>query len=63
MSGSKSSAKTILRIEWTNQHGCGDGDLNCNIVLQYKCHPDSVDSNFERMRNGKKQNCLRWGVD
>lgn len=36
--------KTVLSIEWTNQHGCGgneQGDphkLNCQIVLQYMCH-------------------------
>jgi len=40
--------KTVLSVEWTNQHGCGgneQGDphkLNCNIVLQYMCHIDSM---------------------
>ena len=36
-------AQSILRVEWTNQHGCGgneDSDphkLNCNLVMQFMC--------------------------
>jgi len=26
-----------LSIEWTNQHGCGNGKTNCDIILQYAC--------------------------
>jgi hypothetical protein len=26
-----------LSIEWTNQHGCGNPKLECNIVIQYMC--------------------------
>ena len=44
--------KTILPIEWTNQHGCGHGDLNCNIVLQYKCQPITITEKHRYMRNG-----------
>ena len=51
MSGPK-SGKTILPIEWTNQHGCGHGDLNCNIVLQYKCQPTTITEKHRMMRNG-----------
>lgn len=41
------NGKTTLSIEWTNQHGCGGNEhgdphkLNCQIVLQYMCHPDA----------------------
>ncbi|CAB4031394.1 Hypothetical predicted protein, partial [Paramuricea clavata] len=44
--------QTILPIEWTNQHGCGHGDLNCNIVLQYKCQPTTITEKHRVMRNG-----------
>ena len=38
---------SLLTIEWTNQHGCGGNEdydphkLNCQIILQYMCLPDS----------------------
>ena len=51
MSGA-GEGKTILPIEWTNQHGCGHGDLNCNIVLQYKCQPTTITEEHRIMRNG-----------
>jgi len=51
------TGKTELSIEWTNQHGCGGNEhgdphkLNCQIVLQYMCHPDAgkggVENNIE----------------
>src|SRR5262249_39052172 len=28
---------SLLTIEWTNQHGCGHGKLECNLVIQYMC--------------------------
>ena len=30
-------AGSILPIEWTNQHSCGDPNNNCEIVFQYMC--------------------------
>lgn len=59
MSGPKgqssgNTGKSYLTVEWTNQHGCGDDDLNCNIVLQYMCQPqDGVGPN-NKLRNGKE---------
>lgn len=63
MSGSKHNSlpgkigKSFLTIEWTNQHGCGDQDLNCDIILQYKCQDNRYGSiytlNSDTMRNGK----------
>ena len=54
MSGpNQNVAPTILNIEWTNQHGCGDKDLNCNIVLQYQCRPSKQDDDTRVLRNGE----------
>ncbi|XP_028417459.1 protein DD3-3-like isoform X2 [Dendronephthya gigantea] len=38
-----------------NQHGCHDRDLNCNIVLQYRCQDDKNNQKLghHSMRNGK----------
>lgn len=52
MSGAIKDAPTILNLEWTNQHGCGDGDLNCNIVLQYLCRPSGQKDPRREIRNG-----------
>ena len=51
---------THLDIEWTNQHGCGDGDLNCQIILQYMCEEhkeEQIGSNtvVNRKRNGERE--------
>jgi hypothetical protein len=55
-SSSGLAGKSQLTIEWTNQHGCGDGDLNCNIVLQYRCQDDTKHRklNYNTMRNGRR---------
>jgi hypothetical protein len=54
-SSSDLKGKSLLTIEWTNQHGCGDRDLNCNFVLQYRCQDDTKHQklNHHTMRNGK----------
>ena len=39
-------------VEWTNQHGCSNKDLNCNIVLQYMCQPDTDTLKENTIRNG-----------
>eukprot|EP00178_Gracilaria_changii_P006087 TRINITY_DN2042_c0_g1_i3.p1 TRINITY_DN2042_c0_g1~~TRINITY_DN2042_c0_g1_i3.p1 ORF type:complete len:657 (-),score=91.08 TRINITY_DN2042_c0_g1_i3:83-2053(-) len=44
-------AGSQLTIEWTNQHGCGNPKLYCNIVIQYMCGRDS-DSPLARIRDG-----------
>ena len=48
------TGKSLLTIEWTNQHGCSDKDLNCNFVIQYKCQEEKKNSPFNAhsMRNG-----------
>ncbi|XP_071809871.1 protein DD3-3-like [Asterias amurensis] len=52
---SGSSGKSHMTVEWTNQHGCGgNANVNCNVVLQYMCQPDSVTAtgNADTFRNG-----------
>ena len=49
------NGKSVLTIEWTNQHGCKDDDLTCNIVLQYKCQPQDFADAENKMRNGKRK--------
>eukprot|EP01111_Echinosteliopsis_oligospora_P009287 TRINITY_DN26_c0_g2_i1.p1 TRINITY_DN26_c0_g2~~TRINITY_DN26_c0_g2_i1.p1 ORF type:complete len:640 (-),score=131.03 TRINITY_DN26_c0_g2_i1:72-1889(-) len=34
-------AGSKLMVEWTNQHGCGSPNLQCNLVLQYLCADDN----------------------
>mmetsp|Transcript_9086 Transcript_9086/g.10091 ORF Transcript_9086/g.10091 Transcript_9086/m.10091 type:complete len:682 (+) Transcript_9086:52-2097(+) len=41
-------SKSLLQVEWTVQHGCGQkesdgGKLNCNMVMQYACGKTPVD--------------------
>ena len=57
MSGKKGQStepkgKSFLTVEWTNQHGCGDDDLNCNVVLQYMCQAENEFTPREALRNG-----------
>jgi hypothetical protein len=40
---------SLLQVEWTSQHGCGQGhpNVDCDVVLQYMCSPlirDGVDT-------------------
>ncbi len=49
---SERKGKSFLTVEWTNQHGCGDDDLNCNIVLQYMCQPEKGIEPQIKLRNG-----------
>lgn len=35
---------SLLTIEWTSQHGCGgNGNVHCNVVIQYMCGSDVRD--------------------
>lgn len=31
------TAGSVLPIEWTNQHSCGDPNAHCELVIQYMC--------------------------
>jgi hypothetical protein len=35
---------SILNMEWTNQHSCGDPNNHCEIIFQYMCD--------DRLRDG-----------
>lgn len=50
---------SILPIEWTNQHGCGDNSIvQCEVVLQYACEDtlDPMVDNFWPWTQGKNIN-------
>ena len=51
---SSKDAGTYLKIEWLNQHGCGENNtkLRCNLILQAMCQPMSIQNNEDRMRDG-----------
>jgi len=34
---------SVLSIEWTNQHACGNPKLGCNLVFQFMCSADDAD--------------------
>lgn len=40
---------SILPIEWTNQHGCGNNaKTSCEIILQYACE-DTLDPRVDNV--------------
>ncbi|EDQ91091.1 uncharacterized protein MONBRDRAFT_31750 [Monosiga brevicollis MX1] len=57
--------RSILTVEWTNQHGCGGNEhddphkLNCNLILQYMCIPDDPEDAdiSEGGRTGAASDC------
>ncbi|RUS72438.1 hypothetical protein EGW08_019800 [Elysia chlorotica] len=34
---------SVLPIEWTNQHSCGNENSHCEIIIQYMCHDNVRD--------------------
>eukprot|EP00300_Choanocystis_sp_HF-7_P005377 c14048_g1_i3.p1 GENE.c14048_g1_i3~~c14048_g1_i3.p1 ORF type:complete len:600 (-),score=145.70 c14048_g1_i3:25-1602(-) len=45
-----------LQIQWTNQHGCGDSDINnCQILFQYMCDGNTYGNTI---RDGQTQNTI-----
>ena len=58
---SSSAGSSFLRVEWTNQHGCGS-TTDCQQILQFKCQAVSdlntdIDS-LDRIRDGLNTNRL-----
>ena len=45
-SAATAKGRSVLTVEWTNQHGCGGNEhgdpykLNCELIMQYMCLPD-----------------------
>jgi hypothetical protein len=42
---------SLLSIEWTSQHGCGNPKMYCNVVIQYMCG-NNTDSPQTLIRDG-----------
>jgi len=42
---------SLLTVEWTIQHGCGNPKVQCNLVLQYMCSDSDAD-NSTLIRDG-----------
>lgn len=61
---SSSLGDSVLKVEWTNQHGCGGNEdtdptkQNCDLILQYSCQESTSfdDANLDRMRDGLTTN-------
>jgi hypothetical protein len=50
--------KSLLAVEWTNQHGCGaNPKLVCNLIVQYIC-TDSDANPYVRVRDGATTNTI-----
>lgn len=49
--------RSILRMTWTNQHGCGNAKNNCNQVLEWGCDThDYLDDGNERQNLNELNN-------
>jgi len=44
--------KSILPIQWTQQHACGNDQTDCNVVIQYMCTDVNTAADHELMRDG-----------
>lgn len=66
---------SLLQVEWTSQHGCGQGhpNVDCDVILQYMCHPtvrDGVvtgkitEDNYEEKTTDPKtgENVFKYGM-
>ncbi|EOD16966.1 hypothetical protein EMIHUDRAFT_459074 [Emiliania huxleyi CCMP1516] len=45
---------SVLELEWTNQHGCGSkqGNVECEIVIQYMCNDGAGPYSSPTLRDG-----------
>lgn len=66
-SGPTGQGKSHLRVEWTNQHGCGKNTaddpikVNCQMVLQYMCQPDDANlAPADKIRDGVQQGANKY---
>ncbi|XP_076449787.1 protein DD3-3-like [Babylonia areolata] len=61
---------SILQVEWTNQHSCGDANSHCELVLQYMCGDQirdgatttTIPDNRLRCQNYDCNTDLRYGM-
>jgi len=47
---------SLLTIEWTVQHGCGNPKLECNMVIQYMCSGKEEADPLVQIRDGTTTN-------
>jgi hypothetical protein len=47
-----------LSLEWTNQHGCGNPKLECNVVIQYMCGLKNEPDPTIQIRDGTSTNTI-----
>lgn len=50
---------STYRIEWTNQHSCGEQNNNCELVVQYMCDDRLRDGSEETTIPDDKKNCYK----
>ena len=47
---------SVLPIEWTSQHGCGENtDVHCQVIIQYACEDTLDPDGTYAFRDGKKR--------
>lgn len=56
-------AGSVLQIEWTNQHSCGDQNCYCNIIIQYTCDPTMRDGTTTGTIPVNRANCQNYDCD
>lgn len=54
---------TQMYIEWTAQHGCGNGNLRCEFILQYACDDRIRDGSLEDTIPVTLTNCENYDCD
>jgi hypothetical protein len=54
---------TMVPMEWTNQHSCGNPNNNCEIVIQYMCDDRLRDGTTTNTIPTNSLNCYGWDCD
>jgi len=54
---------SIVNIEWTNQHSCGDPNNHCELVIQYMCGNQTRDGTTIRTIPDRRDQCEDWNCD
>jgi hypothetical protein len=55
---------SILAVEWTTQHACGNSNTKCNLILQYMCSYDGEGADETQIiRDGTTTNTITTNTD
>jgi hypothetical protein len=55
---------SILSVEWTNQHSCGNDNSKCQLIMQYMCSDDSEGADETLIiRDGLTTTTIPTGAD